>query len=673
MNENSHTINKLFKLAIKHGVEVAVKYELSKGEFLNARDQNGNTPLILAVKYKQPKIVSLLLELGANIDAHNHEGQTAYFYARKLCASESALILALLDNNLVCHDDYECSKEIVSIQEIKLIDSLPENKNIEPQDSDEPEESFLLWEEESPVEIPQEIKYLKIVASKTNLEINEFKPVYDLPSIPNEFKLISEKINLSIAQAKARRLSALLKQDYSKGWLSTYEIRAAILNEYGASAEKNIDFIIKFIKRNYKKILNNNEEISIFFEDEIDINEVAIEVDNILSQKNIIDLYLTDVSDHELLDKEMESRIGQRIDSAIISLSKIIVFLTDEQWQIYFRFYTQETNLNNINTEAENETDFDENDESESFLDNADNSFLSYLSLLKENYKDDWCKDDVPRPTSKDIVNLKKLSLKLKKDFVNGEVISIRIDKYISDYFKARAVLVEANLRLVISIAKKYQNRGVDLEDLIQEGNIGLIKAAEKFDYKKGFKFSTYATWWIRQAMTRGISDSGRLIRIPVHRMEIINAINFFITKSTSNNLDYCKISKKIGKSLDEIIKVSPYLNENLEQIDDEFDVFYHSYDSYDSYIRFMSSEEYYSRFESKKNIKKVLTGLLEREREIIFLRFGIDTKDEEQFTLEEIGQVFNVTRERIRQIEAKALKKLKLPSYRDKLVELME
>jgi len=302
---------------------------------------------------------------------------------------------------------------------------------------------------------------------------------------------------------------------------------------------------------------------------------------------------------------------------------------------------------------------FTEKESSSEWLDSYLNNGNKYSEALKKR--------------EKDLRKAQRLLAELEADFgVNITTlkdINRRMSIGEAKARRAKKEMIEANLRLVISIAKKYTNRGLQFLDLIQEGNIGLMKAVDKFEYRRGYKFSTYATWWIRQAITRSIADQARTIRIPVHMIETINKLNRIsrqILQEMGREATPEELAERMEMPEDKVRKVLKIAKEPISMetpIGDDEDS--HLGDFIED-AKVLSPVEAATIAGLRESTQNVLAGLTAREAKVLRMRFGINMNTDH--TLEEVGKQFDVTRERIRQIEAKALRKLRHPSRSEQL-----
>ena len=394
---------------------------------------------------------------------------------------------------------------------------------------------------------------------------------------------------------------------------------------------------------------------------------------------------------------EFEAVLKELIDlgkknSDVVAVKDILKYYTEDSDE--YDAIEKELSKNGIDIVESQDIndDFGISDDVEPNLSEVEEIDISSFDQLPSSVK----VDDPVRMYLKEIGNIQLLTLdeetELAKEVVDGREAKEKLEKIEADDQNtvsaeeyealldivdkaevAKDKLVNANLRLVVSIAKRYLGRGLQFLDLIQEGNMGLIKAVDKFDHHKGFKFSTYATWWIRQAITRAVADQARTIRIPVHMVETINKlvrIQRQLVQELSREPSPEEVAERMEISVEKVQQIQKIAQEPIslespvgEEEDSSLGDFISDPHALDPY-------EYTAKMKLREELDSVLATLTEREERVLRLRFGLI--DGRQRTLEEVGKEFNVTRERIRQIEAKALRKLKHPSRSKKLKDFM-
>ncbi len=419
---------------------------------------------------------------------------------------------------------------------------------------------------------------------------------------------------------------------------------------------------------------------------------------------NIIWSYLKDIGKVSLLTSEEEYQIAKKIEEGERRIRNLLFSLPQavkELQEVAFQLKKDNINIVDVikNIDEMNYTKKDEEKYKKrtiTLITGVKNLFEKKEELLKQLSVTDAAQKKQIEKKLKNIetkLDETLLNLSLNKKIIEDIIKKVSKEVQFLDEKEAQEIykrlgeiteienelksvknrLIQANLRLVINIAKKYLNRGLSFLDLIQEGNMGLMKAAEKYDYQKGYKFSTYSTWWIRQAITRAIADYARTIRVPVHVLETMNkitkvTISLFQELGREPNLE--EISQKAGLPVEKVRKIMKVSNEPISIEtpigDDESKL--------GDFIADPKSPSPFNELVNislKEEISKVLSTLTPREEKVIRMRLGIGEKTD--YTLEEVGEVFGLTRERIRQIEAKAIRKLKHPSRRKRLESFLE
>lgn len=655
VSTKNKSLSSLLKLAIKAGVLDAVKMQIERDSLINAVDSSGLTPLMLAALFRQPEIFEYLIEAGANLELTDSKGKSASDYAE-----ESGI--EKIKNSIFDAKRNKEKNTLGSIETNLPIFILDSEWELGGPDS---------WIIEDEIKAPENDVTCLLDAEKI------YKNIIDHQIIDKEVKEWSDvKIDLPIIETKKLNIKKFFPQLYdllllsvSEGGANYYKILDAIESDIG-EPDNNLALpivlnILGDLGVYIEDLVFYNENIELTKEDFFDslifdgLTNLYYELVGDLYSLNI---YLSKIQKIDLLDRTEEERIGQRINISLLILAKKLANLPHDYWSTiaenFIKYEVEEENLISIQENESSEICEDNDvidDGWDKLEDNKENiSFWNMVVQLRNNINFYRGGQHIPRPVFKDLNNLLEIIEEKFDDIKAKEIFNS-----INNYKKMREKLLNANFRLVHYYAKKYSKSGLPIEDLIQEGNIGLLVAVDRFDYQLGYKFSTYATWWIKQAITRAIANHVRLIRLPVYIHELVNSINN--AKKTLEikgiPVTISALAHKAECSEQNVIKALQ-ANQTVVFFNDivQEGIAYSSEDEVVS--PYAGPEESILKIDLKKAIYKQLEGLDERQAKIIELRFGL--KDDHDLTLEEIGSQYKVTRERIRQIEAKALEKLK-------------
>ena len=714
-------LSPLLKATIKAGALDAVKLQIERGAQLNAVDSAGLSAVMLAVIFKQPDIFQYLIEAGASLELIDSKGMSAIDYAEASGVEKIKEIIREVQNKTInTTSDPNLLREAISDQ---IINQSTESKieqekvsfkttSIEFEDSKEIEkEQNLIQEVDSHLvdfnfELDEDLSFDAGWALDTSdhwcsdeeIEVpeNDLACLVEAETIYN--KIVNHQIldidtidwsdieiDLPVSQQRVinikdefSHLYYLLIQSTIKGMVSYSQVLQAIKIDIG---ETYIDTALPVI-------LNLFGDLGVLIEDfkpfEVNYEDDGINPSESLIEDSLINLnyelegdlfslniYFSQIQKFELIDRDEEERIGLQMNIALLVLAKNIANLPTHYWSKVVDIFENSSNKeenkllveeSEVDEEISVSDEIKNNEISEiangNSLETKENNetlnFGDIVIQLRKNHKSYESNQYIPRPKIKDLDKLLKI---VEEDFI--DIDAKEIIHPITKYKKAREKLIKANFRLVNYFAKKYALSGVPLEDLIQEGNIGLLTAVDRYDYQLGYKFSTYATWWIKQSITRAIANTNRLIRLPVHMYELVSSIEIarqsledeglpVTISSLAHKAECSELNVRKAISADHaVVFFDDILGEENEYLKEN-----------EIISPFSGPEDVILAADLRRAIYKQLAELDERPAKILELRFGL--KDDNDLTLEEVGSQFNVTRERIRQIEAKALKKLR-------------
>ena len=696
---HSSLVNPLFKLAILQGVEAAIKLHIDRGQDVNGKDEAGRPLLMLAVLRGHTGTCRLLLDAGANPDETNGDGKSCLAVAAEshhpgICELFREFSAARL------RPDSEVSDQ--NWQESVSIDGSGE------EDSGNPRLDLRVWEEEPKQIAPVGDPEACVVSEKVQDDISGHTPI----DLDEEWTDVAIDLPLppAISSEFDEEEAASLRETLLKG-LRNGRLSGSDLLVFSAEDEGDSDREIRLqIVLGELGVLTDDLDLPEFIQHS-EVNEVA---DDELVEDALVFLkdlsspaadpftrYARDMRARDLLSREDEERIGRQIEEGVSAAVDAIAGCMPALLEILrlakkvergeievFDLVGADAEDPNIDDEADDGSngDDEQDDESASAISGsalAQQEFQSRIETIRARLKEGLDSKQTPKqhaPIREELLQLRLSDGVIEHicEFVRNAAeteqpaaptIHERAQQMWSGYekiTKSKQRMVESNLRLVNSIAVRYRGRGLEMLDLIQEGNLGLLKAVDRFDYHRGYKFSTYATWWIRQSITRAIADKARTIRIPVHMVERINKLHR-AARDLAHELQRDPSPAEIAQRLDiPVAKVNWIIRNTQDATSIEVMQLEETADG-DWEGQFADSNATAPELfvgcmnnERRQAVLRMLRDLRPREQKVIEMRFGI--MDDCESTLEEIGHLFGLTRERVRQIEEKALRKLQHP-----------
>lgn len=675
----------LFRLAIRAGATDAISLHIRRGEPVNGRDGAGHTPLMLAAMHNQLGACVELLNVGADPGLVDPDGCTALDHAFKCGHTNVIDLLSQLmapDSESEVTVQAEADKDaaenkgrdaefmpalVVSVAKQGL--SILEQVSTEVEGTFEAAYDYVHVAQEDPLDdndgwLPDEaivpprhdvdcilearqLQHQLSTYRRASTDTDWSAIDFDLPEVQHK--------QVPIMRSEMAAVEKLIATGVHSGFVALDDFWRALEEDCGPQIERATVVLQHLLDDLGILVASGSPMLGSRFSVDSDQMSEAIDIfqANLPEPPDAAAFQIEIARRSELIKREDEERIGRRMDVALGALTRALVVLSEGDWQSTFSVAVSPDPTAPTSDEVENVEGTTQDVEAGLDADREELDFRAYVTRVR-NGMDEYGRDAaVPRPRPREITWLLELADLLSS--ATGRAIADAI----AAYEGARDQLVLSNLRLVTHAAHSYQGRGLPLEDLIQDGNLGLMRAAEKFDFRRGFKFSTYASAWVKQSILRGLADTARLIRLPVHMVEKVNVLN-----RTWRELDTGRQQAVSIEEVAERLLLTPDAARRLERLDRP--VFHledcGSVDAPDTPDPLSILDPAADPLQSVEDaslattIERMLADFDSKQRKVIILRFGLGI---DSMTLEEVGQVFNVTRERIRQIEAKAIKKL--------------